>query len=94
MQPKMSDVQKEDKEPREGQDIHGQPNSTEAHDAKSGQLTREVQEPKAARDPKETLERRSSKSRLSKQDEIEVEEEHDHSPSSEASDATIVPTGQ
>ena len=41
---------------------------------------------------KEALQRRSSKSRLSKQD--EVEEQEDNSPSSEASDATIVPTGK
>ena len=41
---------------------------------------------------REALQRRSSKSRLSKQDEVE-EHEDDNSPSSEASDATIVPTG-
>ncbi|CAH1772961.1 unnamed protein product [Owenia fusiformis] len=42
-------------------------------------------------DKKEQLERRSSKSRLAKQDEVEELEEEDNSPSSEASDATIVP---
>lgn len=40
---------------------------------------------------RDALQRRSSKSRLSKQDEVE-EHEEDNSPSSEASDATIVPT--
>ena len=43
---------------------------------------------------KEVLQRRSSKSRLSKQEEVEeVDPEEDNSPSSEASDATIVPAG-
>ena len=45
---------------------------------------------------KEKLERKSSKSRLAKQDEVEeLEEDNDNSPISDASsDATVIPAGK